>query len=181
MKTLLEVFSEVTSRLESNNIPYMVVGSMAAMVYGEPRLTHDIDLVLNILPEDCQKFSKLFPIEDYYCPPPEVLKSEIVHRGQFNLIHQKTQIKIDIMIRKNTEHSKEEFSRRETTTFWEGYSACLARPEDVIIKKLSFFREGGSEKHIIDIRGILANSEVNMTYLKEWIDKLQLHQQYDEI
>ena len=86
MKTLLEVFKDVTTKLEANNIPYMIVGSMAAMVYGEPRLTHDIDIVLNILPSDSQKLTNLFPIETYYCPPPEVLKSEITHRGQFNLI-----------------------------------------------------------------------------------------------
>ena len=63
MTTLLEVLTDVTHKLEKNNIPHMIVGSMAAMVYGEPRLTHDIDIVLNILPADSQKLTELFPLK----------------------------------------------------------------------------------------------------------------------
>ena len=150
-------------------------------VYGEPRLTHDIDIVLNILPSDCDKLSKLFPIEEYYSPPSEVLRSEVVHRGQFNLIHQSTQIKIDVIIQKNTAHAKTEFDRRKNTVFWDSFKAYLAQPEDVILKKLFYYREGGSQKHLTDIRGILANSIVDKEYLDHWINELQLQLQYQEV
>ncbi len=181
MKSLIQVFSEITQTLESNNIPYMIVGSMASMVYGEPRLTHDIDIVLNILPSDGLKFADLFKLKDYYCPPPEIINSEITHKGQFNLIHQETQIKIDLIIRKNTSHSIEEFDRRQKITFWDNQEAYIAQPEDVIIKKLSYYREGGSPKHISDIRGILANTEIDTDYLNKWVDELQLQKQFNEI
>ena len=181
MKTFLEVFTHVTSQLEQNDIPYMIVGSMAAMVYGEPRLTRDIDIVLNIHPVDSHKLTHLFPMASYYCPPPEVLKAEITHRGQFNLIHQETQIKIDIMIRKNTDHAVTEFARRQKVSFWEDFGAYLAQPEDIILKKLSYYREGGSAKHLTDIRGILANMAIDKEYLQKWIEELNLQKVYEEI
>lgn len=143
---MIDIFFTVIQKLESKEIPYMVVGSIAAMVYGEPRMTHDMDLVLDVLPEHGSQLESLFPIEEFYCPPIEVLSSEIVQRGQFNLIHQNTGIKIDIIIRKNTDHARTEFQRRKRVYFWKGCETYLATPEDIIIKKLSFYRDGGSEK-----------------------------------
>lgn len=152
----------------------MIVGSVAAMVYGEPRLTHDMDLVIDILPKDAVKFEPLFPLAEFYCPPREVLVSEIVHRGQFNLIHHDTGLKIDLMVRKESEHSLVEFNRRRKVPFWHGFEAYLASPEDVIIKKLDFYRQGGSEKHLTDIRGILGETAIDDAYLAEWVTKLGL-------
>lgn len=174
MQGLIPTFSAIVQRLEANNIQYMIVGSIAAMIYGEPRLTHDMDLVIDIAPQDAKRFEALFPGSDFYCPPLEVLSSEIVHRGQFNLIHHDTGLKIDCVIRKETEHAKAEFDRRRKTPFWEGLEATIASPEDVIIKKLDFYREGGSEKHVSDIRGILAETEIDQVYLQAWIEKLNL-------
>ena len=180
-KNMIDVFFDVIKKLESENIPYMIVGSVAAMVYGEPRMTHDMDLVLDILPQDASKLETLFPLEDFYCPPIEVLSSEITHRGQFNLIHHGTGIKIDIMIRKNTEHARTEFKRKNKVPFWQGSEVFLATPEDVIIKKLSYYREGGSEKHLKDIRGIMAESKVDKTYLDKWIQTLNLSNEWNEL
>lgn len=81
MTSLLEVFSEVLRRLEANHFPYMVVGSIASTVYGEPRLTKDMDLVIDIPAADLRKLSRLFPLSDFYCPPDEVLSDECVRRG----------------------------------------------------------------------------------------------------
>lgn len=180
-ESMVDVFSTVIRKLESENIPYMVVGSIASMIYGEPRMTHDMDLVIDILPEDAQKLENLFPLEEFHCPPIEVLNSEITHRGQFNLIHQNTGIKIDLMVRKNNDHSKMEFSRRQKVPFWQGSEVYLATPEDVIIKKLSFYREGGSEKHLKDIRGMMAESHIDKEYLNHWIQKLHLSSEWEEI
>ncbi len=174
MKGLLPTFSAIVQKLEVNDIHYMIVGSIASMIYGEPRLTHAMDLVIDIAPQDAKKFEAIFPGSDFYCPPIEVLSSEIVHRGQFNLIHHETGLKIDCMVRKQSEHAQTEFSRRQKVPFWEGLEAYIAAPEDVIIKKLEFYREGGSEKHISDIRGILAETQIDEPYLQEWLKKLDL-------
>ncbi len=180
-KSMIDVFFLVLQKLESENIPYMLVGSVAAMVYGEPRMTNDMDLVIDIQPEHAKKLIELFPIEEFYCPPIEVLSSEIVHRGQFNLIHQGTSIKIDLMVRKNTEHSKVEFNRRLKVPFWNNTEVYIATAEDIIIKKLSFYREGGSEKHLKDIRGILAESEVDKNYLDKWVKELRLSTEWNKL
>jgi hypothetical protein len=86
MKNFMEVFVGIVAHLEQSSIDYMIVGSVASIIYGEPRMTRDMDLVLDIQPTDVSRFEKLFPFESFYCPPPEVLKQEVVERGQFNLI-----------------------------------------------------------------------------------------------
>lgn len=171
---LISTFFEVLSLFEQNEIPYMVVGSMASMIYGEPRMTNDMDVVVHVSPQDVLKFSKIFDNDTYYCPPIEVLRSEIVHKGQFNLLHPDSGLKIDIVIRKDSEFAVSEFKRRLRVPFFANKEVYVASPEDVIIAKLDYFRQGGSEKHLKDIRGILAETEVDHVYLDEWLVKLGL-------
>jgi hypothetical protein len=178
---IMDVFLEVIQKLESENVQYMVVGSIASMIYGEPRMTHDLDLVIDILPHDAEKIENLFPLAEFYCPPIEVLKSEIVHRGQFNLMHHQSGLKIDLMLRKITPHSVAEFGRRKKVPFWNNFAVTLASPEDVIIKKLVFFREGGSEKHLRDIRGILAETQIENEYISLWIGELGLEKFWAQV
>lgn len=175
---MLDVFQDVLSRFESADIPYMVVGSLSSIVYGEPRMTKDMDIVIDVRAQDAYKIEKLFPLEGFYCPPPEVLKSEIVSRGQFNLVHHDSGLKIDVMIRKQSPHAMEEFNRRHKISFWKGFAAFMAKPEDVVIKKLEFYREGGSEKHLTDIRGILVNTEVDRDYIEKWVTSLSLQNEW---
>ncbi len=181
MQGLIETFFGVIKRLDENEIPYMVVGSVAAMLYGEPRMTHDMDLVIDVRAADANKLESLFPFEEFYCPPLDILRSEIVHRGQFNLIHHESGLKIDLIVRKETEHAICEFSRRRKVPFWQGSEVFLATAEDVILKKLDYFREGGSEKHLRDIRGILAETAVDEGYLAQWIDQLALAAQWRQV
>jgi len=181
MKGFIGTFFSVIEKLEKLNIPYMIVGSIASMIYGEPRMTHDMDLVIDILPSDASKLEAVFPLEEFYCPPIEVIASEVVHRGQFNLIHHESGLKIDLVIRKDTEHARTEFSRRRKCPFWEGHDACVASPEDVILKKLDFYRQGESQKHLHDIRGILAETPLDQQYLDYWIDQLNLASEWKKI
>lgn len=181
MNEYIESFSNVIALLENEQIPYMIVGSLASMIYGEPRLTHGMDLVVDVLPSDATKIEKLFPSEIYYCPPLEVLKPEINHRGQFNLIHHESGLKVDFIIRKQSPHALEEFGRRRLTPFWGEQRVFVASPEDVIIKKLEYYREGGSEKHLKDIRGILCETELDKSYLSHWIEELALEKQWRQV
>lgn len=171
---LIAVFQEVIQTLEGNSIEYMVVGSVASIVYGEPRLTKDMDVVIELAPADTRKIPRIFPTEKFYSPPVEILGDEIMNRGHFNLIHHDSGLKIDLMIRKNSEHARAEFARRRKIELWEGFFASVATPEDVIIKKLVYFVEGGSEKHIRDIQGILSNSDLDLGYIEDWVMKLGL-------
>ncbi len=181
MVPFIETFQNALKRIESANIEYLIVGSIASMVYGEPRLTRDMDIVIDVGPQDANKFAQMFTQPEYYCPPIEVVSDEIQNRGQFNLLHVSSGLKIDVIIKKITPFDDSRFSRVIRTELWEGFSANLASPEDVIIKKLEYFREGGSEKHIRDIRGIIANTEIDKAYLQKWVGDLHLQTEWSKI
>lgn len=174
----IEVLRDVTSRFEKVGIEYFLVGSLAAMYYSRPRFTNDIDLVVQINPSQIKDFELHFPTEDYYCPPFEVIRDEVLRMGSFNLIHQITGIKIDIVLRKNTEFSKSEFSRRHKVRLLDNFEAYIGTAEDIIIKKLEFYRDGGSEKHIHDIREILSETKVDLVYIDKWVQTLRLEPEW---
>ncbi len=181
MQDLIETFFDAIARLEQGQISYMVVGSVAAMVYGEPRMTHDLDLVIEVSPKRANELPHLFPDDEFYCPPAEVIRAEVTSRGQFNLIHHHSGLKIDLMLRKDTPHAKMEFSRRRRVPFWNEREVYVASPEDVILKKLDYFRQGGSHKHIGDIRGILAETDIESDYLEHWLDELGLRREWAQV
>ena len=94
------LFYLFVSRLNAAHLNYMVTGAVASIIYGEPRLTHDIDIVVEINEDQVDKIVGAFPLEEFYCPPPEVLMLEIKRsrRGHFNLIHHDTGFKADIYL-----------------------------------------------------------------------------------
>src|ERR1039457_3551016 len=115
MTGLLDVLKDVVARFDIAGIEYFLVGSLATMYYGRPRFTQDVDLVVRIKARQVSQFEGLFPHEQYYCPPREVLHDEVVRRGSFNLIHQNSGIKVDIVLDKETEFYVSEFARRKKT------------------------------------------------------------------
>ncbi len=174
MNDLWSVLRDAIGKLEKSSIEYMLVGSLASSSYGDPRLTRDVDLVVELKPSDTARLVQIFPEVEYYVPPAQVLSDEIQGRRQFNLIHLSSSLKLDFMVRKESPHGKEEFSRRRRFSIAPGLEVSVASPEDVILKKLEYFREGGSEKHLRDIQGILANQVVDRAYLEAWVERLAL-------
>ena len=144
---LFRIFVSPINRL---SITYMITGAVASIIYGEPRLTNDIDMVIELKPEDIGKFVNSFPIEDFYCPPPEVIKLEISRplRGHFNLIHHKTGFKADIYASGKDELNLWGLTNRKSFDV-EGDEFWLAPIEYVILRKLEYYHEGRSEKRSI--------------------------------
>ncbi len=155
----LNLFSVYTGLLNENNIPYFVTGSVASIVYGDPRMTHDIDLVLSLKNEDVDLIMKIFPPDKFYCPPEEVIRTEINRsaRGHFNIIHHESGFKADIYL-----SGKEEFQhwamQNSRQIDFAGGKINIAPPEYVIVKKLEFYIEGNEEKHLTDIKSMINNS-----------------------
>lgn len=148
----------------------MATGAIAAITYGDYRVTNDIDVILVLAGEDIQKLTAAFPLEEFYCPPADVIAMEAAREshGHFNLIQHETGFKADIYIATNEPLTQWALQRRRKlqladTTMW------VAPPEYVIIGKLDFFREGGSEKHLRDIRGMLAGTEIDRSFLEKEI------------
>jgi hypothetical protein len=148
-----DLISVFISPIEKSGIPYFVTGSIAAIVYGEPRLTHDIDVVVHLSPKDIAGFSKFFPLEHFYCPPEEVIQIEARRRpfGHFNLIHHESGFKADIYPDAADKLHQWALQNRRRIDLDGGLSLWIAPPEYVIIRKLEYFREGASEKHLEDI------------------------------
>lgn len=144
--------------LEVGKIPYFVTGSTASIFYGEPRLTLDVDVVIHLDQRDTGRFIQLFADDSYYCPPAEVIRIECARRshGHFNLIHPESGLKADVYPATEDPLHQWALQNRRRESLGDHLTIWLAPPEYVIIRKLEYFREGGSEKHLSDIRGMLS-------------------------
>lgn len=165
--------------LERLALPYCITGSVAASVYGEPRLTADIDVVLLLDPGSIPALRAAFPDSMYYVPPDETLRLELARssRGMFNLIHLASQFKADIYLAaRDPLHAWALAHRRRIDL--EGGGAWLAPPEYVILRKLEFLREGGSDKHVRDIRFMLAATPIDHEFVEAEVSRLGLGVQW---
>ena len=142
--------------LNQLSVEYMVTGSVAAIVYGEPRLTHDLDLVIDLSPVQIGQIIETFSGEDFYCPSRDVIlfEAEREQRGHINLLHIPTGFKADLFFRGRDPLHIWALERARSLLFF-GETVRVAPPEYVIVRKLEFLREGGSEKHLRDIRLML--------------------------
>lgn len=166
--------------LEALGLPYFVTGSVAASVYGEPRLTADIDVVLLLKLQDVGRFRSAFPESMYHVPPDEFLRLELARssRGSFNLIDHGSQFKADVYLAGNDPLHEWALAHRRRITFGSASGAWIAPPEYVILRKLEYFREGGQDKHLRDIRFILAGTEVDLATVEREFARLGLDQQW---
>ena len=162
-----EIFLLFCRKFEELGIDYMVTGSVASILYGDPRLTHDIDLVVVLKPSKVASLVEAFPLEEFYCPPEEVIRVEIsrIRRGHFNFIHHDTGFKADVYLANDSSICVWALKNTRTISL-DGADIQVAPPEYVILNKLLFYKEGGSEKHLQDIRGILdGETEVDTEFL----------------
>lgn len=172
---LYELLALVVETFTRLGVPYLVTGSVASMAYGEPRLTNDIDVVAGIREEHIPSLLAAFPADDFYLSE-EAVRDAIQRQGQFNIIHPGSGLKVDVIINKETPFDRSRFARARSIRPAESYEAIFAAAEDVIIKKMEYYREGGSEKHLRDITGILKVSaqEIDEGYIVEWSERLGL-------
>jgi hypothetical protein len=175
----LEILKQVTRRLERAGISYMVTGSIAANFYTVPRMTRDIDIVVELSERNLGQFIPLFE-SDYYLDP-ETVRGAVENKGMFNLIHDEYVIKIDFVVRKETPYRRREFSRRKKVTV-EGQNVYVVAPEDLILSKLAWAKESRSEVQLTDVRNLLNSVKgLNRRYLARWAKELSVASLYREI
>jgi len=169
---LLAYFTEVLDRL---NLSYLVTGSIATSYYGEPRFTNDIDVIVELRENEIEAFCGEFPANDFYLSP-QAVHAAAASKRQFNILHPQTGLKIDVFVISKSEFDQSRFQRRRLQQIDENFSVWFASPEDVILKKLVYFREGNSEKHIRDILGVLKiqGSAIDLEYISDWANRLAL-------
>lgn len=140
--------------LESLGIKYLVTGSQATIVFGEPRFTNDIDVVVALDLSHLDALVQSFPEADYYLSR-EAAREAITEKGMFSVLHPASGLKIDFIIPGRTPYELSRFDRGRRVQVAPNFAATFAAPEDVILKKLEFFKIGGSDKHLRDIAGVL--------------------------
>ncbi len=169
---LLRSVIDILERLE---LRYFVTGSVAAIYYGEPRFTNDIDVVVDLPPERIPELLDSFPSGEYYLSE-EALRHAVKQQGRCNVIHMASGLKIDLVIAADTLFNRSRFERARRVRPADDLEARFASAEDVILKKMDFFREGGSEKHLRDITGILmiSGDQLDQDYIESWADQMGL-------
>jgi hypothetical protein len=166
-----DLFLPFTRGFESLGLQYMVSGSVASGAYGEPRFTNDVDLVVDMRREDVARLPNAFPADRFYLPPAELITIEVVRRqrGHINLVHHESGFKADVYLRGRDPLNDWAFPRARARPYGSDH-VVLAPPEYVIVRKLEFFREGGSEKHVRDIQTMCAiTPDIDYTELDRWI------------
>ncbi len=156
-------------------IDYFVTGSMATIYFGEPRLTNDVDVVVRLNLNGVADLAQSFPADDFYCSI-AAMESAVRNRSQFNIIHPASGLKADVIVSDDSEFNQSRFARRSQQEVEDGKQVWFASAEDVILKKLVYYEEGESEKHIRDILGVLKIQEnlIDLDYLAHWADQLGL-------
>lgn len=161
--------------LERLSIPYALVGSVAASIYGEPRATNDVDLVIQVQVADVPRLCAAYPDDQFYVPPVEVMTAELARAegGHINIIALEAMAKADLYPLPAGQQAW--FARRRSLTV-AGRALWVAAPEVVILQKLLFFREGQSEKHLRDVRGMVAvlGNQLDLPWLQGEVARLRL-------
>jgi hypothetical protein len=154
--SLAELFRRFAQPLNSLGIPYMATGAVAAVVYGEPRLTLDLDLVLRIRPTDIAGFTAAFPAAEFYVPPVEAIEREAARpeHGHFNLLHLDTGLRADIYLAGDDPLDAWGLTHRRREELL-GEAVWMAPAAYVIVRKLEYYALGGSTKHVTDIQAML--------------------------
>ena len=160
----------------------MVTGGVASVIYGDPRFTRDIDLVLELRKPAAGLFLEAFSPDDFYRPPLEALQEEILRprHGHFNIIHRDTALRADVYLLGDDPLHAWAFDRRVRIPL-EGETAIwLAPPEYVVIRKLEYHLESGSERHLRDVSAILkiSGEQIDTLEVEKWVDRLGLEEEF---
>jgi len=168
-----ELLARVAPELDRLGIEYFVTGSVASGAWGEFRNTEDIDIVVVLGRRDVRSIINLFPAPEFYLSE-DALIDAVENLRQFNVIQPNTGLKIDFMVVDADGFQGSCLARRRQRPVAAGVSAWFSAPDDLILNKLLFFREGRSEKHLRDIASILKISPelIDHAYTDEWALRL---------
>jgi hypothetical protein len=174
----VQVLLEVAALLDRLGIPYLVGGSMASSMLGEPRATVDVDLAVRLRAEQVESLVRALEPEFYV---DALAVGEAVRRGSsFNAIHQRTVLKVDFFVLGSGGFDAMQEERRRPATVSEEppRRVWVSSPEDLILRKLDWYRAGGcvSDRQWRDVLGVLKvqSRRLDLAYLRQWGERLGL-------
>ena len=170
-----KLLNRLLSVLNDNRIDYMVTGSIVSSLQGEPRATHDVDIVIHLAPTAVPALLKAFSPPLYYLSENSI-KEAIINKSMFNLIDTKEGDKVDFWILTDEEFDQSRFERKIEEEIF-GYKMKISQPEDTILAKLKWATmSGGSEKQFTDALRVyeVQYGKLDLNYLKNWVAKLNV-------
>lgn len=179
-RTLLANIAKIFDNLK---LPYLVTGGMAVLVWGRPRFTADIDVVVEIKTSDVKGLVEALKNLGQAGYIDEDVADEIVRKGgEFNFIDGTTGIKVDFWVSNNGPFDLSRFERRTTRKIL-NQKIYFTSPEDLILSKLKWFKESGSNRHLEDAESVLKISGENLDveYLKTWAKKLEVKDEFKKL
>jgi len=168
-----DFLKRLIEKLDRQNIPYMLTGSVSSSLHGDPRATKDVDIVIAPTERQLLHFAESLG-ENYYISL-EAAREAFARKSTFNVIDNRSSWKADFIIRKDRPFSHQEFKRRCTVKI-KGIDVWTTSPEDTILSKLEWAKDSQSEQQFRDALGIavLQWQLLNMDYLHEWAKELRV-------
>lgn len=179
--TLAEFLAEVVQQLEDASIEYMIGGSVASSIYGDPRTTRDIDIVVEVTEASLRALFGAVDRSVVYIDEPPAGRP--ITAGQmFNLVDLRGGWKVDLIVRKARPFSEIEFARRRRVVVL-GVTATMASAEDVLLTKLEWAVRSGSSRQVDDARGIVAvqGRMLDLDYLRRWAPELAIEDLLEQV
>jgi hypothetical protein len=169
------LLTRIVEALDGDGIPYMLTGSLASSLQGEPRATHAIDLVVDIAASDVARVTRALSAPEV-CLDEDAVSDATRRRTMFNLIDSSTGDKADFWLLTDDPFDRERFARRLRVEAL-GLELSVSTPEDTILMKLRWSAQaGGSEKQFNDALGVyeFQGDVLDLAYLDRWAETLGL-------
>ena len=169
------LLTRIVEALDGDGIPYMLTGSLASSLQGEPRATHAIDLVVDIAASDVARVTRALSAPEV-CLDEDAVSDATRRRTMFNLIDSSSGDKADFWLLTDDPFDRERFARRLRVAAL-GLELSVSTPEDTILMKLRWSAQaGGSEKQFNDALGVyeFQGDVLDLAYLDRWAETLGL-------
>lgn len=160
---------DVAKILERLKIPYMITGGMAVFVWGRPRFTADIDIVVELEPENVNNLEEaLLTLSEASYVDKDTIKRALMRHGEFNFIDGKTGVKVDFWVLNKNSFDKSRLKRRIGRKIL-NKNVYFISPEDLILSKLFWYEKSQSARHLEDIESILKiQKKLDLRYIRKW-------------
>lgn len=165
---------EIAKILGNLKIEYFVTGGFAVSVWGRPRATFDIDIIIKIIEPQAVLLAKAFrEISKAGYADENMIKDAIDNQGEFNFIDPSSGLKVDFWVAREGASFPPEFKRKRLKRI-SNQNVYFVSPEDLILSKLQWYKISPISKHLEDIESIfkISGKELDMLYLRKWAKAL---------
>jgi len=176
------LLKKTAASLDHLGEPYMFTGSFVSSLQGEPRSTHDIDLVFVLSADKIDALLAEFPAPEYYANR-ATIEQAIARRDVFNIVAVNEGDKVDFWLLKDDAFDQSRFARRKLVNY-DGMEVFVSAAEDTILMKLKWDHDsGGGTRQFYDALRVyeLQHAILDHEYLQHWIHELQLGESWQEI